>query len=101
MQSDWTELVFKAAIFVLVVLFYKVLVPVAKQWVQNNMDERVQTIVKDAVLAANQTIADNPDKKAWVVQNVTKKLMSLGINFTASELDTWIEACVYSVKNYL
>lgn len=98
MSIDWTEILFKIAIFVISLLFYRVLAPAVTAWMNKNLSDRTTQIVTDAVKAAQQTLEGNEYKKLWVCEQVTQALEKLNIDITAEELDKMIEATVYSIK---
>lgn len=100
-NSEIITLIFKTAVWILLVLFYSNIKPAIDAWIDEKMDKQLKDIIFDAVKAAEQTIEDNSEKKLWVTTTVTNKLKKLNINITPMELSDLIESAVYGMKNYI
>lgn len=76
-------------------------IPLLKRTIERLNDERLTDFIKEAVYAAQQTIADNEDKKNYVLERAAEWATSKGLEITQKQLDLLIESAVLTMKNAL
>lgn len=91
------ELFRMIAIIIGLVLAYYI-VPVLKAMVAKHLDDNTTDFIKMCVYAAQQTIKDNADKKAYVMDMANKWLVEHDVNISAEQLDILIESAVLAMK---
>lgn len=77
-------------------------IPLLKQWKENNQDDRILQMIEIAVRAAEQTFkgtGKGPAKKEEVLRYISEWLEQKGIHVSSDQLDQLIEAAVYSMNN--
>lgn len=101
---DSTEIIVMVTRVVFAVLgaiLTKVVVPVIKQWYENNVRSDMKEIIKEAVEAAEQTVKGSGQgsiKKDKVYKSVVAWLESKGYTVDEKMLDDLIEAAVYGLN---
>lgn len=101
---DSTEiivLITKIIFAIIGVILTKVVVPVIKQWYENNVREDIKAVIKEAVEAAEQTVKGSGKgiiKKDKVLKTVSDWIKSKGYNVDDELLDDLIEAAVYGLN---
>lgn len=59
----------------------------------------LQSFARDLVAAAEQTIGDNADKKAYAVRMLHEMAQSAGLDVTLEQVAALVEAAVHELKN--
>ena len=85
-----------AVIIGLVLAYY--IVPVLKAMVAKHLDDNTTDFIKMCVYAAQQTIKDNADKKAYVMDMANKWLIEHDVNISAEQLEILVESAVLAMK---
>lgn len=83
------------------VILTKVIVPVIKQWYENNIRTDLRVVIKDAVEAAEQTVKGAGKgiiKKEKVLDRISEWLIFKGYTIDEKMLDDLIEAAVYGLN---
>lgn len=83
------------------VILTRVIVPVIKQWYENNIRADMKEAIEEAVKAAEQTVKESGKgtiKKEKVLKTVSKWLESKGYTIDDKILDDLIEAAVYGLN---
>lgn len=98
---EMNEMIFEicrmvAVIIGLVLAYY--IIPCLKAMVANHLDDNVHGFIKACVYAAQQTIADNEDKKNYVLSQATEWLNQKDIHISEDQLDILIESAVLAMK---
>ena len=88
----------RVVVVVIATVIARYLIPWLKAQLNEHTDENINGIIMAAVLAAQQTIGDNEEKKKFVFTEVSKWLSDHGITIDAAQLDMLIEAAVYTMK---
>lgn len=101
---DSTEIIVtvtRVVFAVIGVILTRVVVPVIKQWYENNVRADMKAIIKEAVEAAEQTVKGTGKgtvKKEKVLKSVSEWLTSKGYTIDEKMLDDLIEAAVYGLN---
>lgn len=85
-----------ATVVGLVMAYY--IIPAFKAYLRDHVDANITGIINSAVYAAQQTIEDNADKKAYVLEMVHRWLDNHGILIDEEQLDMLIESAVLAMK---
>lgn len=97
-MNDILMIVLKAIVSIATILITGYLVPLMKKKLDSIKDEELKTIIFDAVWAAQQTILDNDEKKAYVEAAAIAWMNDHGINISGEQLDMLIESAVLAMK---
>ena len=100
-MSDMTFAVTRIIITLLAALVSSYIVPYLKSLSENERSKQVIDTIKASVYAAEQTVKGSgkgTEKKAQVLQEITKWLNDHGMIITSDQIDTLIEAAVYELK---
>lgn len=102
MMNEFTYVAVRIFVMVIGALISAYLIPYLKQLSKKEQYKNVADTVMTAVQAAEQTITESgkgKEKKAEVVAYVSKWLTDNGIMISNEQLDSLIEASVWSMKN--
>lgn len=97
-MNDVTFIVVRLVVVIAVAVVTRYLVPVLKSFIDNSTESGLDDIIAIAVYAAQQTITDNREKKAYVLDQVSAWLTKAGLSIEPKQLDMLIEAAVYTMK---
>ncbi len=90
--------IFRAIISIIAIILTTFIIPYVKQKIDEIKDEKLKSIIEDAVWAAQQTLTDNTEKKEFVLRLASEWLKNHKINISATELDILIESAVLNMK---
>ena len=85
-----------ATVIGMVMAYY--IIPAFKAYMADHVDANITGFINSCVYAAQQTIKDNADKKAYVLEQVTAWLNDRNIKITDEQLDILIESAVLAMK---
>lgn len=97
-MNEMTFIMVRLVVIILAVVITRYIIPVLKQAAADKDGEQIAEIIGIAVQAAQQTIVDNKEKKAYVLDQVSKWLTDTGLSIDPKQLDMLIEAAVYAMK---
>ena len=98
-MNEITFMILKVVISVTAALVTVYLIPYIKSQTKTKQQEEIAKMIDVAVKAAEQTLKSGSAKKADVIEYMVRWLNEQGIKITDDQLDKFIEAAVYTMKN--
>lgn len=100
-SNEIIVLITRIVFAVIGIVLTKVVIPVIKQWYENNVRTDIKAVIKEAVEAAEQTVKGSGKgtiKKDKVFKTVSDWMGSKGYEIDEKMLDDLIEAAVYGLN---
>lgn len=101
-MNEMLYLVIKVAIIIALTLITRYLVPYIREQLEQSKYKWLADVVSQAVRSAEQTITSSKsgaERKAIVVNFIRSLLIKKNIDISDDQLDTLIEAAVYTMKS--
>lgn len=100
MSNELLNMIIKAIITFITVLLTMVVIPYIKSKIGTEKMAEIKAICEIAVRSAEQLFAieEFAEKKAYVMEYITKKVDELGINMTIEDINNLIESSVNLIK---
>ena len=101
MSPDLISELTKAIVSVVLILISAYLVPWLKTYIGDAKYQQILDMAETAVQAAEKkyTVEEWAQKKAYVVNMVSRKAKDIGIEIEEKEIDAIVEGMVYAIKD--